>query len=67
MAITAAVWFYLFRESQYGKLGEVTHYGLTPVTLIFAAATVALILVSLVTKPPSPATIAKFFGSPNAR
>jgi SSS family solute:Na+ symporter len=63
----AAVWFYLFKQSGYGRLGEVAYQGLTPVTLIFTAATVALVLVSLVTKPPSPATIEKFFGRPHGR
>ncbi len=60
----AAVWIWLFRESGFGRLGEHAHWGLTPVTLIFAAATIALVLVSLVTRPPSRATIDKFFGSP---
>lgn len=55
------VWVFLFSESQFGKSAEPLHYGLTPVTFIFAAATVALVLVSLVTRPPSGATIAKFF------
>lgn len=57
----AAVWFWLFRDSDYGALGEHTHWGLTPVTFIFTAATVALILVSLITRPPLPSTVDKFF------
>ncbi len=57
----ASVWFWLFRDSGYGKLGEHAHWGFTPVTLIFAAATIALVLVSLITRPPSTATIQKFF------
>jgi hypothetical protein len=56
------VWFWLFRDSDYGRQGEHTHWGLTPVTFIFAASTVALVLVSLITRPPSAATVAKFFG-----
>lgn len=60
----AAVWLYLFREAQFGKSAEPLHYGLTPVTFIFAAATIALVLVSLVTRPPSQATVEKFFGTP---
>lgn len=58
----AVVWFWLFRESDYGKLGEHSHWGLTPVTLIFTASALALVLVSLVTRPPSKATLEKFFG-----
>ena len=59
----AGTWFWLFRDAGYGASGEHTYWGLTPVTLIFTAATVALLLVSLVTRPPSPATVAKFFGT----
>jgi len=44
---------------------EHTRWGLTPVTLIFTAATLALVCVSLVTRPPSAATVQKFFGAPN--
>ena len=44
---------------------EHTRWGLAPVTLIFTAATLALVCVSLVTRPPSAATVQKFFGAPN--
>jgi SSS family solute:Na+ symporter len=57
----AATWFWLFRDSEFGKKGELGHWGFTPVTIIFAAATIALILVSLITPPPSQETINKFF------
>jgi solute:Na+ symporter, SSS family len=58
----SAVWLYLFREADFGQARtEPLHYGLTPVTFIFAAATIALVLVSLVTRPPSAATVEKFF------
>jgi SSS family solute:Na+ symporter len=60
----AGTWFWLFRDSGYGASGEHGRWGLTPVTLIFAASTIALILVSLVTRPPSPSTVEKFFGAP---
>ncbi len=67
---TIATWFYLFRQSEYGvnrtytlevTLGSAT-YELMPVAAIFAASTVALLVVSLVTPKPSEATLAKFFG-----
>ena len=57
----AGTWFWLFRDAGYGTSGEHTYWGLTPATLIFTAATTALLLVSLVTRPPSTATVAKFF------
>lgn len=57
----AATWFWLFGKSEFGKTAEASFMGLTPVTFIVAAATVALIFVSLITSPPSPATVGKFF------
>jgi len=47
------------------RAGEHARWGLAPVTLIFTAATLALVCVSLVTRPPSAATVQKFFGAPN--
>lgn len=57
----AATWVWLFAESGFGKDREYVVMGVMPVTVIFAAATAALVLVSLVTKPPSRATVEKFF------
>jgi len=55
-----AVWFHYFRESGFG--GEYTiGPGVMPVALAVAASTLALILVSLVTRPPSEATLDRFF------
>lgn len=62
----AGVWLYLFRESEYGRSAESLHFGLTPVTFVFLAATASLILVSLVTRPPSEATLRKFFAASTA-
>ncbi len=59
----AATWFFLFRDAGYGASGEPVRWGLTPVTFVFTASTLALILVSLITRPPSAATIQKFFGA----
>jgi len=47
------------------RAGEHTRWGLTPVTLIFTAATLALVCVSLVTRPPSAATVQQVFRAPN--
>lgn len=52
----------------YGEKGligehEFTVWGMMPVTINVAAATIALVVVSLMTQPPSNATIDKFFGS----
>jgi SSS family solute:Na+ symporter len=57
---TIATWFYFFRASGYG--GEYTVAGgVMPVAICFAAGAVAMVLVSLVTPPPSRQTIDKFF------
>lgn len=62
-------WGYLFRQSNYGlndsyalelPLGGVT-YDLMPVTLMILLATIAMVVVSLVTPKPSAETLQKFF------
>ncbi len=67
----AGTWLYLFAQSGYGAnrkyvlelpLGENT-YEIMPVAAMFAASTVALIVVSLITPKPSEATLGKFFDS----
>ena len=54
-----ATWFHFFKESGYG--GEHTVNGVMPVAYCFLAGAVAMVVVSLVTKPPSQETIDKFF------
>jgi|TARA_B110000037_G_C17118808_1_gene504906 SSS family solute:Na+ symporter len=58
---TTVTWFYFFKQSGYG--GEYTVNGVMPVAYCWLAGAVAMIVVSLVTKPPSKQTIAKFFPS----
>ena len=53
-------WFYFFAKSGYGSellLGP----GIMPVAVCFLISTAALIIVSLMTRPPSEETIKKFF------
>jgi len=65
-----ASWTYFFWQSDFGARAdyavELTVAGQTwqvmPVAPIFACATVVLVAVSLLTRPPSDETIAKFFG-----
>ncbi|MBI4717594.1 MAG: sodium:solute symporter family protein [Planctomycetes bacterium] len=59
---TAVTWFWLFHESGYGAEQHYLVWGMNPVAVIITVGTLALVLVSLVTPPPSPATLAKFFG-----
>jgi SSS family solute:Na+ symporter len=55
-------WAYFFYLSGYG--GEYfVGPGIVPAAICFAAATIALVLVSLVTEPPSRKTLKKFFPS----
>ncbi|HID22361.1 MAG TPA: sodium:solute symporter family protein, partial [Planctomycetaceae bacterium] len=58
----AATWAYFFVDSGYGAGEHYTFLGMMPVATITAASTVALLVVSLLTRPPSRATIDKFFG-----
>ena len=61
-SISAAIvtWVYFFHLSGYG--GEmVIGPGIIPAAVCFAASTAALIIVSLMTKPPSDETLNKFF------
>lgn len=62
----AVTWFYFFQQDILFPSAEATQgaflvLGMMPVAVIFAVSTVALVGVSLVTKPPSDATIRKFF------
>lgn len=59
----SAVWFLLFRDSNYAAVPEYEFLGLMPVVTMTFAAVVALVGVSLATTPPSAATIEKFFPS----
>jgi solute:Na+ symporter, SSS family len=59
IAATAS-WFYFFAKSGYGSeliLGP----GIMPVAVCFVISSLALIIVSLVTRPPSDETLRKFF------
>jgi len=57
---TAAAWIILFANSGYGK-SEGLVFHMMPVTFIFAASAISLVVVSLMTQPPSEETLAKFF------
>ena len=59
----AGSWIVLFWMSDFGGNPNFTFLYMNPVASMIAASTVALIAVSLVTKPPKEETIAKFFSS----
>ena len=55
-------WLYFFHLSGYG--GElVIGPGIIPAAICFAVAAIAMVLVSLLTKPPTEETLQKFFPS----
>jgi SSS family solute:Na+ symporter len=60
---TAATWTALFIRADYGK-HEGLLYDMMPVAFIFAASLAALVIVSLLTKPPAQVTVDKFFPRP---
>ena len=69
LGVTTAVWLYFFRESGYGGEYLLFHRsdsqdGLMPVAVIFLACALTLVLVSLITRSPSQATIDRFFIAP---
>ncbi len=63
-AVVGLVLFYrAYGETQLVSDNEYTVWGVMPVTIVLAASTLALLIVSRLTSPPSPGTINKFFGS----
>lgn len=60
VVVMAIVWFLLFRQSGFGADTSYLFLGMMPVVGIFAASLFTLIIVSLLTKPPSPETLKKF-------
>jgi SSS family solute:Na+ symporter len=64
---TAGCWLWMFIDADYGANREYLLWGMMPVAVITAASTGALVLVSLITAPPTSATVAKFFPARAAR
>ena len=67
--VTAIVWLAFFHASGYGGeylllTDQLDGDGLMPVAVMFAACTVTLVVVSLLTSPPSSQTLARFFSDP---
>ena len=57
----AALWIYLFRDSGYAMNPRYTFLGVMPVATMITVSTLAMILVSLITPPPSEKTLQRFF------
>lgn len=59
-------WLFLFKDSNYGEIPDYTMFGMQPVVTMIAASTLVMVVVSLITPPPSQATLAKFFPASSA-
>ena len=61
VAAAGAVWLLLFREAGYGADRAYLFHDMLPAAAIFAASAAVLAAVSLVTSPPTEATLRKYF------
>ena len=62
-AILAAAisWVYMFADADYAANANYTVFGVMPVATMITLTTIAMIVVSLITPPPSQETLEKFF------
>ena len=61
--VAAGVWLLLFHDAQWGADRTYLFLGMMPVVTIFACSTAALVLVSLLSKPPSQRVLDRYFPS----
>lgn len=65
VVVTAGVWVITFVRAgfgmDYGLISIGSIHGIMPAAVIFAACAITLVIVSLITKPPSDETVQKFF------
>lgn len=66
-AVGLALFAQAYRQTGLAKQSEYLVWGMMPVAVNIAASTLALVVVSLLTRPPSAGTIEKFFGRRAAR
>ncbi len=60
----AATWIYFFAQSGYGADRGYLVFGMQPAAIMVTMSAIAMFVVSLMTPPPAPATVAKFFDPP---
>jgi solute:Na+ symporter, SSS family len=58
---TALAWLLMLRAADWGNNHHYSFLGQDPIVTLFAASTIVLVTVSLMTKQPSESTLAKFF------
>jgi SSS family solute:Na+ symporter len=59
--VTVTSWIYFFSQAGYPPDLKYKFLGMLPVAAIFVLSTLALVVVSLLTRPPSDQTLARFF------
>ena len=59
--VMAGTWSYFFWQADFAANREYQFLGMLPVVVILVCSTVALVAVSLLTRPPSDATLQRFF------
>lgn len=59
--VASVTWIYLFSKSNYGADRHFLFLQMMPVATMVILSTLSLVVVSLITKPPSKATVNKFF------
>ncbi len=59
---TGATWFALFRASGWAGDDDYMYMGVPPVAIVVGASALALVVVSVLTRAPTAATIERFFG-----
>ncbi len=61
VVVAALVWLILFRQADWGANRTYLFLEMMPVATVFAASSITLVVVSLVTKPPSKAVLDRYF------
>lgn len=61
IAVTVVLWCYFFYQSDFAANPRYSVFGMLPVATLTAASTLALVVVSLITHPPSEKTLARYF------
>lgn len=65
LAASGASWWWLFYDSDFGAAEHYAVFGMHPVAPIIVVSTLALVVASLMTPPPSSETVKKFFSEPS--
>ena len=62
----AGTWVWFFVQADFAQNRTYSFLGMLPVATVFPCSAVALVVVSLMTRPPSNETLARFFPTENS-